>query len=187
MKYLVLYDTDTGEGMGKITSQVGISLALREIGVRFERWDATAVLTPQSTHTEIMTAYSADIERLKAEGPYTTVDVVSVHKDTENHAQIRKKFLDEHTHSEDEVRFFVEGRGIFYLHVGGIIYTAFCEQGDLLSVPAGIKHWFDMGPVPHLKCIRFFQNEEGWQARFTGDNVANSIPRFDQVEAQHVG
>jgi len=32
-------------------------------------------------------------------------------------------------------------------------YPIFCEQGDLISVAANIRHWFDMGESPVFKCI----------------------------------
>ncbi|MEO9170422.1 MAG: cupin, partial [Candidatus Baltobacteraceae bacterium] len=92
---------------------------------------------------------------------------------------MRKKFLDEHQHVEDEVRFFVEGRGAFYLHAGGRVYQTVCCKGDLISVPAGTKHWFDMGPDPEFTAIRLFINPEGWVANFTGDPIANDYPKLD--------
>jgi 1,2-dihydroxy-3-keto-5-methylthiopentene dioxygenase len=56
-----------------------------------------------------------------------------------------------------------------------------CERGDLLSVPAGTRHWFDMGTVPHFCAIRMFGSEAGWVAAFTGDPIAQRFPSFDAV------
>ena len=42
-----------------------------------------------------------------------TADVISVDGNTPNLPGIREKFVREHTHSEDEVRVFVEGQGFF--------------------------------------------------------------------------
>ena len=95
--------------------------------------------------------------------------------------ELRNKFLSEHTHSEDEVRFFVEGAGIFYLRSGGKVYMTLCERGDLISVPTGVKHWFDMGPAPYLTCIRLFTSHEGWVADYTEDDIAEKFPKFEKA------
>ena len=91
----------------------------------------------------------------------------------------RKKFLDEHTHAEDEVRFFVDGRGLFSLHIDGRVYEVLCERGDLIGVPADTTHWFDMGPRPEFTAIRLFNNPEGWVARFTGSDIADRFGRLE--------
>ena len=80
---------------------------------------------------------------------------------------------------EDEVRFFVEGSGMFYLHANEKVHMLLCEAGDMISVPAGLKHWFDMGPQPRFAAIRLFTTPEGWVAKFTGDAIAQSFPRYE--------
>ena len=97
---------------------------------------------------------------------------------TPNAAALLEKFLDEHTHSEDEVRFFVEGSGAFYLRMDGKVHQLVCTQGDLISVPARTKHWFDMGPDPYFCSIRLFTDPAGWVAEFTGDPIARKFPLF---------
>ncbi len=92
---------------------------------------------------------------------------------------MRQKFLAEHTHGEDEVRFFVDGHGLFSLHVAAEVYEVLCEKGDLISVPANTKHWFDMGPNPRFVAIRFFNNPDGWVAEFTGSDIADRFNRFE--------
>ncbi len=54
-----------------------------------------------------------------------------------------------------------------------------CEEGDLISVPAGTRHWFDMGPNPRFTAIRLFTNADGWIANFTGDTIADRFPRHE--------
>ena len=92
---------------------------------------------------------------------------------------LREKFLSEHTHDEDEVRFFVEGQGLFCLHINDEVLQVLCQAGDWIAVPAGTKHWFDMGSAPNFCAIRFFDNPEGWVARFSGDAIADHFPRLD--------
>src|SRR5690606_26221187 len=109
--------------------------------------------------------------RLKQSGGYTTVDVVSLNASHPDKAALRQKFLAEHTHGEDGVRFFVAGHGLFSLHIGRRVYEVLCEQGDLIRVPAKTAHWFDMGPNPDFVAIRLFNNPEGWVAQFTGSAI----------------
>ena len=150
-----------------------ISEQLDMIGVRFERWKTN--VPPDS---DILQAYAADIERLKSEYGYQSVDVVSLKPDHEKKSELRNKFLSEHTHSEDEVRFFVAGSGMFYLRVNGKVYMVLCESGDLISVPANANHWFDMGENPDFTCIRLFTSKDGWVANYTGDDIADNFPKF---------
>ena len=155
-----------------------IATALAEHGVRFERWAATAELSSGAGQDEVLAAYRADIDRIMAAGGYRTVDVISMHPEHPERDAFRGKFLDEHTHAEDEVRFFVAGKGLFSLHLAERIFEVLCERGDLISVPAGTRHWFDMGPAPSFTAIRIFTNPEGWVANFTGSDIASRFSRL---------
>lgn len=156
-----------------------IASELATIGVRFERWAADADLPHGADQETVIAAYRSSIDRLIAECGYQSVDVIRLERGTPNTEPMRKKFLDEHQHSEDEVRFFVEGRGAFYLHAGGRVYQTICVKGDLISVPAGTKHWFDMGSDPEFTAVRLFINPDGWVANFTGDAIASGFPKLD--------
>jgi 1,2-dihydroxy-3-keto-5-methylthiopentene dioxygenase len=102
-----------------------------------------------------------------------------MHPEHPDKEAFRQKFLAEHMHGEDEVRFFVRGQGLFIIHHGDRVYTMLCEKDDLISVPAGTKHWFDMGPNPRFTAIRLFNNPEGWVAKFTGDEIAKNFPLLE--------
>jgi 1,2-dihydroxy-3-keto-5-methylthiopentene dioxygenase len=169
----ILIDTRDGD---EIATQMGA------IGVRFERWKTQAPLPEGANDDDVMAAYARDINRLKAENGYQSVDVIRLDSSHPQKSELRQKFLSEHTHSEDEVRFFVEGAGIFYLRVDGKVYMALCERGDLISVPEGTKHWFDMSENPKLTCIRLFTSKEGWVADFTGDDIADKFPKYETQE-----
>jgi 1,2-dihydroxy-3-keto-5-methylthiopentene dioxygenase len=156
-----------------------IAEQLAKIGVRFEQWQADAPVKPGANPDEVMAAYRGDIDRLIAEKGFRTVDVVSIAPDHPEREAMRKKFLDEHFHKEDEVRFFVAGSGLFTLHVGERVYEILCEQGDLIGVPDSTRHWFDMGPAPHFIAIRFFTEPDGWVGHFTGSDLAQRFPRHE--------
>ncbi|HKL51947.1 MAG TPA: hypothetical protein VJ908_12340 [Wenzhouxiangellaceae bacterium] len=152
---------------------------LEKAGVRFEYWQAAAEISPGDKAESILEAYADDIARLKREEGYQAVDVVSMWPDHPDRDAARRKFLAEHTHAEDEVRFFVDGRGLFSLHIDGRVYEVLCERGDLIGVPADTTHWFDMGPRPEFTAIRLFNNPEGWVARFTGSDIADRFGRLE--------
>jgi 1,2-dihydroxy-3-keto-5-methylthiopentene dioxygenase len=156
-----------------------ITDALRRIGVRFERWSATRPVPKDADDRQVLELYAPDIERLTRENAYQSVDVARCRPDNPQRTQMRAKFLNEHTHADDEVRLFVEGAAMFYLRVDGKVYMTQCEGNDLISVPAGIRHWFDMGPAPSFTAIRMFTTPDGWVARFTGDPIAAHFPAFD--------
>jgi 1,2-dihydroxy-3-keto-5-methylthiopentene dioxygenase len=153
---------------------------LATLGVDHERWPVRP-LAADADPAAVLAAYGAEVERLTARHGYRSVDVVRMQPDNPNREAARAKFLDEHLHDDDETRFFVEGSGIFYLHVDGAVHAVLCTAGDLLRVPAGTLHWFDMGTAPHFCAIRLFSRPDGWQASFTGDPISERIPYYDTL------
>ncbi len=156
-----------------------IAAELDALGVGFERWHTDQAIESGASADTILAAYADDIARLKREGGYQTVDVISMVPDHPDKDTLRHKFLNEHTHSEDEVRFFVDGEGLFSLHIDGRVHEVLCQRGDLIRVPANTTHWFDMGPNPRFTAIRLFNNPEGWVANFTGSDIAARFSRLD--------
>lgn len=171
-------DTDPHTAVAVMDDHASIAAELGKLGVRFERWATEHPIAPGASQDEVIAAYRRDIDRLMREAGYQAVDVISLGPDHPDRATLRQKFLSEHTHSEDEVRFFVAGSGQFTLHVGGKVYDVLCEQGDLIGVPDGTPHWFDMSESPSFVAIRLFTNKEGWVANFTGDEIATRFPRM---------
>jgi 1,2-dihydroxy-3-keto-5-methylthiopentene dioxygenase len=155
-----------------------ITRELGKVGVRFERWEANQPIAPGASQDAVIAAYRNDIDRLMAAKGYQAVDVISLAPDHPERAALRQKFLSEHTHSEDEVRFFVAGSGQFTLHIGDKVYDVLCEQGDLIGVPDGTRHWFDMSESPYFVAIRLFTNKNGWVAQPSGDDIAGRFPRM---------
>lgn len=179
MSRLSIFRDDHGDApLATYTDFADIARELGAAGVRFERWKANKAIVPGASQDEVIAAYREDIDRLMREEGYQTVDVVSLAPDHPDRAAFRAKFLSEHTHAEDEVRFFVAGAGQFTLHLGDRVYDVLCEQGDLIGVPDGTRHWFDMSESPYFVAIRLFNNPAGWVANFTGDTIAERFPRM---------
>ncbi len=146
----------------------------------FDQWKANEQFNDTATQEEILAAYKDSLEPFMNAGGYQTADVISINETTENYEAIRNKFLAEHTHSEDEIRFFVDGKGLFWFHLeNGEIFNVLCEKGDLISVPAGTKHWFDAGKTnPFVKAIRIFIDMTGWIPEYTNSTVENKYDGF---------
>jgi 1,2-dihydroxy-3-keto-5-methylthiopentene dioxygenase len=161
-----------------------IARELARIGVTFERWNASKPVTAGASQEEVIAAYRDDIDRITAERGFTTIDVISIAPDNPKKDELRAKFLDEHFHKEDEVRFFVAGSGLFTLHVDDKVYEVECVKDDLIAVPDGTTHWFDMGPEPEFVAIRFFQQPDGWVGHFTGTDIAQKFPRYEKASSQ---
>jgi 1,2-dihydroxy-3-keto-5-methylthiopentene dioxygenase len=146
---------------------------MNERNVFFDQWSCNVVFNNESTQEEILGAYSKDLTPFMTNGGYQTADVISIHSETENYEAIRTKFLAEHIHTEDEIRFFVEGQGDFWFHLENEeVFCLTCEKGDLISVPAGTKHWFDAGETnPFVKAIRIFIDLSGWVPNYTRSEI----------------
>jgi 1,2-dihydroxy-3-keto-5-methylthiopentene dioxygenase len=183
MTTLKIFSDDGKETGEALTDFPGIARALNEIGVEFERWEASQPLSKDATQGEVLTAYKSSIDKLNEKYGFKSVDVVALNPDHPDKAAMRQKFLAEHTHADFEVRFFVEGSGLFYLHAGDKVYTILCGKGDLISIPANTTHWFDMGTNPYFKAIRFFTTPDGWVGNFTGSEIAKQFPDFDKYVA----
>ena len=176
MSRLRIYD-DTRPESPLLDTQDGAVIAaeLQKIGVTFERWQATAPVAPGASRGSVRRLPRGHRPPV-AERGFKSVDVASIAPDNPNRAELRKKFLDEHFHKEDEVRFFVAGSGLFTLHVGDKVYEIECVKDDLIAVPDGTTHWFDMGEEPSFVAIRFFTEPDGWVGHFTGTDIAQKFP-----------
>lgn len=143
-------------------------------GIVHERWSADRNLTSGATNEQVLAAYDYLLKPLMEKGGYQTADVILVDGHTSNLEGIREKFIREHTHSEDEVRVFVEGQGFFWFHKEGRddeVFALLCERGDLISVPANTKHWFDLGEPPMVRAIRIFTEQAGWVPHYTNSGI----------------
>jgi 1,2-dihydroxy-3-keto-5-methylthiopentene dioxygenase len=184
MTTLTVYNDDRPDQGEQFHDFDAICDQLEKIGVYIERWQATRELPPDAEQADVLAAYADSIKRLQQRFGFQSVDVVALRPEHPDKAAFRQKFLSEHEHADFEVRFFIDGKGLFYLHVDGKVYALLCEQGDLISVPAHMPHWFDMGENPDFKCIRLFTTPEGWVADFTGSPIADAFPKFDAFVAE---
>lgn len=180
MSLLAVFDEE-GRLIQTVKDYEEIANRLSSIGVLFERWKTDRELPWSATQEEVLEAYREEVDRIIREFDFKSVDVVSLTPDHPKKTELRNMFLSEHTHSDFEVRFFVDGCGTFYLHPDDKVYAVLCEKGDFISVPANTKHWFDMGTEPFFRAIRFFSIPDGWVANFTGSDISTKIPSHDEL------
>lgn len=171
MSSLTVYHHSTPDIPNKVLTHLeDIAATLAEQGVRFERWQASAPIQPGAGDQEVISAYRQSIDQLMAEQACTQVDVVR---------EVDPQLRDEHACEETQLRFFAAGRGLFSLHIGGYIYAVLCEKGDLIGVPAGTRHWVDMGEDPRFVVVRVYNEAAGLVAQFSGDKIAEGFPRLE--------
>ncbi|MDZ4839095.1 MAG: cupin [Bacteroidota bacterium] len=168
------------------SNPVDIKDFLQERGIWFDQWSANVELQNDADQATILGAYTESLMPFMKKMGYETADVLNVHSETENLPAIRAKFLKEHTHTEDEIRFFVDGQGYFWFNLGNDepIFNVLCQAGDLISVPPGISHWFDLGTPPFVKAIRVFTDQSGWVPHYTESGIDQKYnPKYDNDPA----
>jgi 1,2-dihydroxy-3-keto-5-methylthiopentene dioxygenase len=183
----VMADADADDVRLRTRDPARIRAELAARGIFFDRWPSLPGVHAGTPDSSILAHYAERIAELNADGRYQHIDVARLHCDDGDPqwplkaGVARATFLSEHSHAEDEVRFFVAGRGCFYLHLAAEAVALVCEGGDLVSVPAGTRHWFDMGTRPEFVAIRFFEDRNGWIGEFTGDTIGERFPALDQL------
>ena len=142
---------------------------LASIGIDYERWENVKNVSPDASADEILEAYREEIEKMKAKGGYQTADVIDIKADTPNLEPMLEKFRPEHFHDEDEVRFIVKGCGIFHIapENGDEVAAVKMTAGDMIRVPRGTRHWFDLDETRTVRAIRLFQDITGWTPHYT--------------------
>jgi 1,2-dihydroxy-3-keto-5-methylthiopentene dioxygenase len=155
-----------------LTEQKAVGEYLAARGIDFERWTPAHEVPDDAPADAVLAAYSREVEALKARGGYMTADVIDVTADTPNLETMLAKFNREHWHDEDEVRFIIAGRGLFHIHPeDGPVFVIEVGPGDLIRVPRGTKHWFDLCAERRIRAIRLFQDQSGWTPRYTDSGV----------------
>lgn len=156
----------------EITDPQEIREFLKQYGIVFEQWEVAGRVGGQATNEEILQAYAPEIERLKAEYGFVTADVINVNPETPNLDQMLAKFDKEHLHTEDEVRFTVEGSGVFHINPQTApVFSVTVQSGDLISVPKGTQHWFNLCTERTIRCIRLFEDMSGWTPHYMDQPV----------------
>ena len=165
---------DAGQDNAEILSdETQVSEFLARHGIEYEHWTPAHAVGADAPAEAILSAYAREIAALKARGGYVTADVIDVSPDTPNLDMMLAKFSREHWHDEDEVRFIIEGRGLFHIHPagGGPVFAIEVASGDLIRVPRGTHHWFALCGDRRIRAIRLFQDTSGWTPHYTESGI----------------
>lgn len=161
-----------------LTDSAAIAAYLTTCGIDYEQWLPRHTVAADAPATEILAAYAQEIAALQARGGYVTADVIDVGPETPGLEAMLAKFKREHWHDEDEVRFIISGHGLFHIHPkAGPVVVIEVEAGDLIRVPRGTWHWFNLCADRRIRAIRLFQDTAGWTPHYTDSGAdANLLP-----------
>jgi 1,2-dihydroxy-3-keto-5-methylthiopentene dioxygenase len=145
---------------------------LAQYAIDYEQWAPKHPVAADAPPEQLLAAYASEVDALKGRGGYVTADVIDVKPETPNLDAMLARFSREHWHDEDEVRFIVEGRGLFHVHpANGPVFAIEVEAGDLIRVPRGTHHWFDLCGDRRIRAIRLFQDQSGWTPHYTDSGI----------------
>jgi 1,2-dihydroxy-3-keto-5-methylthiopentene dioxygenase len=155
-----------------IEDHAAVTAYLADAGLPYERWPVEGRIASGADANAVLAAYAPEIERLKRMGGYVTADVIDVSAQTPNLDAMLAKFDKEHSHAEDEVRFIIDGAGLFFIRpASGPVFAIQVGAGDLLRVPAGTRHWFTLCADRRIRAIRLFVDPGGWTPKYYDDGV----------------
>lgn len=180
MAVLVRFDAD-GRWGKTLLDATEVSEALHSLGLSYGRWPRRDV--GDGSLGAILEAYGPELDSLKAQLAIRSVDRVIVKPGNPDWPALRQRFRAEHTHADAEIRYFLDGIGLFYIHGDNGYFALLCEAGDWIVVPAGVRHFFDAGEQPDFDALRLFSIPQGWEAEFTGAQVPG-LPTFDEFRGR---
>ena len=159
-----------------LSDSQAIAAYLTSCGIDYEQWQSGHSIAEDAPAEEILQAYSKEIDQLKARGGYVTADVIDIEPETPGLDAMLAKFNREHWHDEDEVRFVIAGHGLFHIHPEGKSLIAIeVAAGDLIRVPRGTRHWFNLCADRRIRAIRLFQDIAGWTPHYTESGADNDF------------
>jgi 1,2-dihydroxy-3-keto-5-methylthiopentene dioxygenase len=155
-----------------------ITARLARLGITLRHWPApesarTRALMDQAAlddieKDELLAAVEHRFDELRREAGYQARDMVVIHPGIPNLSELLAKFEKIHTHSDDEVRYVLAGRGYFgFVEPEGAQFMLEVSEGDYINVPANTEHWFVMGDSPGIKAVRYFVDTSGWTPHYT--------------------
>jgi 1,2-dihydroxy-3-keto-5-methylthiopentene dioxygenase len=127
-------------------------------GVTYEQFD-----TDEAT-------YRDPLKRIMGERGYVTMDQVRMWPDMDNFQALCDRFVGEHLHTDDEVRFVLAGSGVFEIRsLDDRWMKVLVEPGDFILVPANRFHRFYLTDEKKIQCVRLFKDQSGWAPHYRKD------------------
>jgi 1,2-dihydroxy-3-keto-5-methylthiopentene dioxygenase len=164
-----------------VTDLAAIAEALAPLGVQLSYWpiedDAVqALLDKVSLENEekeaVLLGLDRYFEQLKASHGYVSRDLIVLHGDVPNLDALLSKFDSVHTHADDEVRYIVDGEGVFgFVRPDGSQVELTMQPQEFINVPAGTEHWFYLTASRRVKAVRYFIGTDGWVPEYTNTAI----------------
>lgn len=158
----------------RISDEQEVQAFLNNQGVLYEHWDINKLpeelkenfALNDEQKQQVLQVFNDEIQDLSARRGYRTWDVITLSEQTPNLEELLKKFESVHTHTEDEIRAIVGGKGIFIIKGSDDVgyFDVELSAGDLISVPENKPHFFTLMENKQIVAIRLFIETDGWIA-----------------------
>ena len=159
-----------------------IQAGLAPLGVDLQYWptggsERLQALLAQASLDEnekedLLQALDHYFEQLKKDAGYQTRDLIVIHEGLPNLDAMLAKFDKCHTHADDEVRYIVDGEGVFgFVLPDGQQVELTMAAGDYINVPCNTEHWFRLTPMRRVKAVRYFTSTAGWVPEYTATPI----------------
>jgi 1,2-dihydroxy-3-keto-5-methylthiopentene dioxygenase len=168
---------------GRVLTELdAIQAVLKPLGIALSHWptgddpELAALLDRPALEdvekNQVLGHLDAYFQTLKTAAGYQTRDLVVLHDRVPGLEGMLAKFDKVHTHDDDEVRYIIDGEGVF----GFVLPDASqvhlkVEAGEYINVPANTEHWFYLTERRRIKAVRYFTSTEGWTPKYTGTAV----------------
>ncbi|GBF49609.1 ARD family protein [Leptospira ryugenii] len=143
---------------------------LQEKGLDYESFSTPEGISPllgqkglnDAEKEEVLSSLEYRFEDLKKKYGYKARDLVVLHDEVPGIDEVLAKFDKLHIHTDEEVRYIIDGSGIFGFIIGGEKFEVHVSKGDFLSIPANTNHWFTLDEKKRIKAVRYFKDNSGW-------------------------
>ncbi|WP_088888869.1 1,2-dihydroxy-3-keto-5-methylthiopentene dioxygenase [Leptolyngbya ohadii] len=165
-----------------LTELDDIAEELAPLGIALHSWSigndpelrqllSQEVLT-EDEKEQVLAAFDHYFGTLQQTKNYRARDLVVLHPQVPNLDEALAKFDRIHTHPDDEVRYIIDGEGVFgIVKPDGSQVRLTIYPEEYINVPAGTEHWFYLTETRRIKAIRYFSETSGWVPQYTGREI----------------
>ncbi|MEL6341868.1 MAG: cupin domain-containing protein [Myxococcota bacterium] len=157
-----------------------IAEKLAPLGVQLKGWPTNpevAALLAQAALSDdqkeiVLRGHDRYFAELQQSDGYQTRDLIVLHPGIPGLDQLLQKFDRPHTHDDDEVRYIIDGEGVFgFIYPDGSQARLTMHPGEYINVPKNTEHWFEVTDARRIKAVRYFTNTDGWTPRYTETQI----------------
>ena len=169
------------KSLGNITENEGVKKFLANHNITYDHWEvpeSADSLIKKDTLTdvekeELLMKVNNRFEYLQNTQGYKTRDLIVLHPGVEGLDGMLAKFDRVHYHTDEEVRYILDGSGYFGFVTGEEKFLVHVGKSDFISVPKNTNHWFYLDDKKRIKAVRYFTDMAGWVPNYVEES--NSI------------